>query len=90
MKWKPWEVCTEKRYVLTCVLKDHLTAELGLESRGQAWKQGKQLGSISGIPMTGDGGTYQGDNNGHGEEWLDSESILKVEFTGYARDWMWR
>ena len=40
--------------------------------------------------MTGDGGTYQGDNNGNGEKWLDSESILKVEFTDYARDWMWR
>lgn len=34
--------------------------------------------------MTDDSGTDQDDNNGNGEKWLDSECVLKVEFTRFA------
>lgn len=40
--------------------------------------------------MTDDSGTDQVDSNGTGEKWLASECILKLEFTGVARNWMWR
>lgn len=40
--------------------------------------------------MTDGRSTDEGASNGNGEKWLDSECILKVEFTGFARDWMWR
>lgn len=40
--------------------------------------------------MTVDSGRHQGGNSTNGEKQLDSESMLKVELTGYARDWMWR
>ena len=39
----------EEKY---CVPKEHLTAELGLECRRQAWKPGNQLGSYFSNPVT--------------------------------------
>lgn len=38
--------------------------------------------------MPDDHSTDQGDNDGDGEKWMASECMLKIEFTGSARDWM--
>lgn len=50
------------------------------------WKQESQLGSYFNNPMAGDYSTDQGGNSGNGEKWIDSACILKIEFTGFARD----